>query len=79
MGSTLLSQAEIERVKLLANWFDRASTAMLTIGIFGPFAAAIYTPQALPTLVYGLGSIFWLAGAYLLHWLGIRVLGRLDL
>ncbi len=76
----MLSPTEIERVKLLANWFDRASTAMLTIGIFAPFAAALYTqqPQTISTLIYVFGAIFWLAGAYLVHVLAMNVLGRLG-
>jgi len=76
----MVSPVEAERVKLLANWFDRASTAMLTIGIFAPLAAAIYTQPSgtISTLVYAFGCIFWFAGAYLLHWLAIRTLGRLS-
>jgi hypothetical protein len=75
-----MNQSEIERIKLLANWFDRASTAMLTIGFLAPYAAAIYAPpqQPTPILIYVLGAIFWLSGAYALHWLAGSVLGRLG-
>lgn len=69
-----------ERVKLLASWLDRASTAMLTVGVFAPLAAAIYTDSrfTLSVWVYFFGGIFWLSGAYVLHWLAMQVLGRLD-
>jgi len=74
-----LDHIDTERVKLLANWFDRASTAMLTIGVFAPLAAAIYGPpaQTIPALVYAFGCVFWFSGAYLLHWLARRTLGGL--
>jgi len=74
-----MGQSETERIKLLANWFDRASTGMLTVGILAPMAAAIYTqmPQAVPTVVYALGCVFWFAGAYLFHWLAVRTLRSL--
>ena len=31
-----------ERTKLLANAFDRASTAVLSVGLFGPIASSLY-------------------------------------
>ena len=74
-----MDMAETERLKLLANWFDRASTALLTVGIFAPLAAVMYTqmPNAVPTAVYALGCLFWFAGAYVFHWLAARTLGGL--
>ena len=71
-----MNPAETERIKLVANWFDRTSTAMLTVDIFAPLAAAIYTqmPQSIPTLVYALGCVFWFSGAYVFHWLAVRTL-----
>ena len=76
----MLSQVEIERLRLLANSFDRASTAMLTVGIFAPLAAAMYTrlPEAAPIAAYALGYVFWLAGAYIFHRLATRTLERLS-
>ncbi len=32
-----------ERVKYIANSFDRASTSCLTVGVFAPIAASLYT------------------------------------
>ena len=77
----MLDQAETERVKLLANSLDRASTAMLTLGVFAPIAAAIYAPPqpAASVLVYLFGAVFWLTGAYIFHWFAARVLGRLGI
>jgi hypothetical protein len=79
MGSIfMIEDREAERVKLLANWFDRASTAMLTIGIFAPLAAAMYSqpPQAVPVAVYFLGYVFWLAGTYIFRRLAWQTLER---
>ncbi len=34
---------ESERTKYVANAFDRASTSCLTVGVFAPVAASLYT------------------------------------
>jgi len=72
-----LNPAEIEQTKLLANAFDRASTACVTVGIVTPIAA----------MLYGIGNVgvkfgFAVVG-YLVGWLMIAVflhyLARLTL
>ncbi|MBP2557760.1 hypothetical protein J2857_000511 [Neorhizobium galegae] len=37
-----MTPAEIEQTKLLANAFDRASTACITVGVVTPVAAMLY-------------------------------------
>ena len=76
----MIADGEVERTKLLANWFDRASTAMLTVGIFAPLAASMYSqlPQAIPFTVYLLGYVFWLAGTYIFRELVALTLKRLP-
>jgi hypothetical protein len=51
---------------------------MLTIGIFAPLAAAMYSqpPQAVPIAVYFLGYVFWLAGTYIFRRLAWQTLER---
>jgi len=38
-----MSIIQNERTKYVANSFDRASTSCLTVGVFAPIAAALYT------------------------------------
>ena len=66
-----------ERVKLLANALDRASTACLTVGIAAPLATYLYGSGHV-----GLGNVLaasylWLCAAFGLHGLARRVLGGL--
>lgn len=42
-GGRVNKAARNERVKLLANALDRASTACVTVGVLGPIAAVLYT------------------------------------
>lgn len=73
-----MSQIHNERTKLLANAFDRASTACLTVGILAPIAAAIYTPVGIaPVLGVVVSCAGWLAAAIALHLLARRVLGQM--
>jgi hypothetical protein len=77
-----MSLIENERTKLTANALDRASTACLTVGVFGPVVATLYNfggANALITspLLIG-GSLLWIVAAILLHWMARRVLGRLK-
>lgn len=71
-----------ERTKLTANALDRASTACLTVGVFGPIVASLYGVGATATGAHGItlavGSVFWLAAAGALHWMARRTLGRLT-
>lgn len=68
-----------ERTKLAANALDRASTACLTVGVFGPGAAALYGvggPAARGWVV--VGAVLWLAAAAMLHFMARLTLGRLK-
>lgn len=77
---TVLTTAEIEQTKLLANALDRTSTACLTVGVVTPLAALVYGigPAAiklgLVVISYFLG---WLTIAVFLHYLARRVLRKL--
>lgn len=55
-----------EKRKLRASWFDRLSTACLTVGVAAPIAASIFAPdQARSVPVVGLLS--WILVAFALH------------
>lgn len=75
-----MSLIKNERAKLLANALDRASTACLTVGVFGPAVAFLYgmgTVHISPVAL-GVGGAVWLTAAVLLHLLAQRTLGRLQ-
>jgi hypothetical protein len=55
---------ENERTKLLANAFDRASTACLTVGIAAPAAGYIYG-------INQLSGLFWISVVFV--WLGVAI------
>lgn len=69
-----------ERVKLLANALDRASTACVAVGVIGPAAAFLYGMGAVPVspLALGIGSTVWLGAAAFLHYFARRALGGLK-
>lgn len=69
-----------ERVKLLANALDRASTACVAVGVIGPAAAFLYGMGAVPVspLALGIGSTVWLGSAVFLHYFARRTLGGLK-
>lgn len=72
-GTTALTTEQLqtisnERVKLLAAALDRASTACIVVGIFGPFASAT---------VATLSGTGWLLGAGCLHSIARWHLGQL--
>jgi hypothetical protein len=68
-----------ERTKYVANAFDRASTSCLTVGVFAPIAASIYTSASaqISALAFVGGVVCWLFAAAVLHSLGKLVLRRL--
>ncbi len=69
---------DIERIKYLANAIDRASTSCLTVGVFAPIAAAIYSSNvAVPVTGFILGASCWLSAAVALHLAGRHTLQRL--
>jgi multisubunit Na+/H+ antiporter MnhG subunit len=71
-----------ERIKLLANNVDRASTSCLTLGVIGPVAAVIYNIGGAGTSITAealyLGSAAWLAAGVVLHVFARAILGRLK-
>ncbi len=70
-----------ERTKLLANGLDRASTACIAVGVFGPAVAVLYDvggASASAGSLFAVASVFWLGAAVLLHFLARYVLGRLK-
>lgn len=57
-----------ERTKLLANALDRASTACLTVGVFAPIAAALYSiNSAVSVTLFLIGAVVWIFSAVVLH------------
>ena len=75
-----MSLVHNERTKLLANALDRASTACITVGVFAPTAAAIYTSVSSMTSSRNLiiGAIAWIFTAAVLHISARYVLRRLT-
>jgi cytochrome c biogenesis protein CcdA len=72
---------EVERTKLIANAYDRASTACFTVGIATPIAAFVYNVSGFRSAIgYGemaLSLAGWLIVAFGLHLLARQVLKRL--
>ncbi|MFE1602543.1 hypothetical protein [Methylobacterium sp. ID0610] len=70
-----------ERVRLLANNLDRASTSCFTVGVATPVAGWLYNVSglqgSLSLWVLGLGIAGWLSAAVVLHYLARRLLGGL--
>ncbi|MGA1803718.1 hypothetical protein [Rhizobium sp. HT1-10] len=69
-----------ERAKLIANAFDRASTACFTVGIATPIAGMVYNITSSGTLTplrLALSLLGWLFLAFLLHDLARRSLRSL--
>ena len=65
-----MASVEDEKIKLVANALDRASTACLALGVIAPLAAAFYSVESnLPTwsLTLVVGTLIWLAAAVVLH------------
>jgi hypothetical protein len=77
---TDLNAAEIEQTKLIANAFDRASTACITVGVVTPIAAMLYGIGSV-ALRFGLAVVAYLSGwlmlALFLHYLARLTLRRL--
>ncbi len=75
-----MSRVRDERLKLLANALDRASTACLTVGFLAPMAAAYYGPEdALPSLlIMATGCATWIGAAFSLHYGASGVLKGLS-
>ena len=66
-----LKHVENERIKLLGNALDRASTTCLTVGVAGPIAAAVYNLNGFGDLIQtrklSIGLVGWLVVAIILH------------
>jgi hypothetical protein len=69
-----------ERTKLLANAFDRASTAGLAVGILAPLAALAQGRADLhpPLDIIAITIAGWLGAAIMLHLIARRTLGGLK-
>lgn len=71
-----------ERTKLLANAFDRASTACFTVGIATPIAGYLYNvasfPDRLSNVRLAIGLVCWLLAAVALHFMARRALKGLK-
>jgi hypothetical protein len=67
---------ENERTKLLANALDRASTAILTIGVVAPVSAALYTLVVPPI---GPGWFVAVALVWIFAGIGLHISARLVL
>lgn len=69
-----------EQTKLLANNLDRASTACLTVGVFAPTAAALYTSANTTSSIatFAIGAVSWIFTSVVLHISARTVLRRLK-
>ncbi len=71
-----------ERARLLANALDRASTACVTVGIFGPISATLYGPGAVApaehSAFYAASATIWPCAAVFLHVMARQALGTLT-
>jgi hypothetical protein len=78
-GFIHMSTINNERTKYTANAFDRASTSYLTVGVFAPIAAALYTSASAQVrlLPFMVAVLSWLFTAVILHLSGKYVLRRL--
>ncbi|MFO1118447.1 MAG: hypothetical protein U1E28_22480 [Beijerinckiaceae bacterium] len=78
-GTRSPSGVAVERIKLLANFFNTIAAGLLTAGLIGPMAAYLYgfaSPSRSPLeVVEGATIVFLLA--ILSHLAGRAVLGRL--
>jgi hypothetical protein len=69
-----------ERAKLIANAFDRASTACFTVGIATPIAGMVYNVTTFSTLSVArlaISLLGWISLALLLHYPARRSLRSL--
>jgi hypothetical protein len=76
-----MARASEEKIKLVANALDRASTACLAVGVIAPLAAAFYNidpAHRSENLILILGTVIWFTAAVALHWLARRTLGKLP-
>lgn len=75
-----MKKSDAERCKLLAGWFDRASTSCLTVGVLAPTAGALYIPPEHAPHVFVIvgGALFWLSAAIALHSIARNTLEGLD-
>jgi hypothetical protein len=72
--------ARTESVKLIANWFNTVSAALMTVGVFTPLAVTFYgigDPPRNSNLQNGL-PIICIGGSWLLHWVGQWFIRKLD-
>jgi hypothetical protein len=68
-----------ERTKLLANALDRASTACLTVGVFAPIAAALYSVNNYVSVgIFLIGAVVWIFSALVLHISARHILRKLQ-
>ncbi len=77
-----MSLIENERTKLLANSFDRASTACFTVGIATPLAGYLYGVLSFSAVVdrfwLAFTAISWLFATIALHLIARRLLKGLK-
>ena len=70
-----------ERLKLFASALDRASTAFIAVGVFGPAVAVLYDVGGASVTagsMFAVASGLWLVAAVLLHLVAQFALGRLK-
>jgi hypothetical protein len=71
--------ARNERIKLLANAFDRGSTACFSVGVIAPLAAVVYSNGTfgLTPFFFAVATASWLLAAVALHLVAREILGGL--
>jgi hypothetical protein len=80
LAFSIMSIIQNERLKYIANAFDRASTSCLTVGVFAPIAAALYTSASaqIGAIQFASAVAAWIFCAAILHLLGRVLLRRLQ-
>lgn len=66
------------QTKLLANALDRASTALVTVGVVTPVAGYLYGVARPSVLFLAAAGYIWFFAAVSLHLAARRLLGRLK-
>jgi hypothetical protein len=81
MSEAVSRETFVERTKLTANAFDRASTVAFTVGVFTPTAGLTFgiDPFAAELEVAHVFTMLaWLAAALLLHWWARQTLKGIE-
>lgn len=81
MSTEISRELFVERTKLTANAFDRASTVAFTVGVFTPTAALTFGVEPFAGVLAAWHAVTvssWFLCGLLLHWAARETLKALD-